>query len=50
MDKMCIYRVGTATEGTKHMATIMAKSMKEIRRSIEAMRNVKKEYLEDRGT
>ena len=45
MDKMCIYRVGTATEGTKRMATIMAKSMKEIRRSIEAMRNVKKEYL-----
>ena len=45
MDKMCIYQVGAATDGTKRMAVVMAKSMNEIRRSIEYMRNVMKDYL-----
>lgn len=45
MDKMCMYHVGEATEGAKRMAAIAAKSIKEIRKSISYMNNLKKNYL-----
>lgn len=45
MDKMCMYQVGEATDGAKKMATITAKAMKEIRKSIGYMKDLKKNYL-----
>ena len=45
MDKMCMYQVGEATDGAKQMATITAKAMKEIRKSIGYMKDLKKNYL-----
>lgn len=45
MDKMCIYRVGQATEGAKQMTIITAKAMKEICKSIGYMKDLKKNYL-----
>ena len=45
MDKMCMYNVGTATDGTKRMAAIAAKAIKEIRKSISYMVSLKKDYL-----
>ena len=45
MDKMCMYQVGEATDGAKEMATIAAKAMKEIRKSIGYMKDLKKNYL-----
>ena len=42
MDKMCMYQVGEATDGAKKMATITAKAMKEIRKSIGYMKDLKK--------
>ena len=40
MDKMCMYQVGEATDGAKKMATITAKAMKEIRKSIGYMKEL----------
>lgn len=45
MDKMCIYNVGQATEGAKKMTFIAAKAMKEIRKSMGYMKDLKKNYL-----
>jgi len=45
MDKMCIYQVGEATEGAKQLASIAAKSIKETRKNIAYMKNLKKDYL-----
>ena len=45
MDKMWMYKVGEATEGTKQMTVITAKAMKEIRKSIGYMKDLKKNYL-----
>ncbi|MGE1062958.1 DUF47 family protein [Megasphaera paucivorans] len=45
MDKMCIYQVGDATEGAKQLASIAAKSIKETRKNIAYMKNLKKDYL-----
>jgi uncharacterized protein Yka (UPF0111/DUF47 family) len=45
MDKMCMYQVGEATEGARKMTTIAAKAIKEIRKSIAYMNNLKKNYL-----
>lgn len=45
MDKMCMYHVGTATDGAKRMASIAAKAIKEIRKSISYMSSLKKNYL-----
>ena len=45
MDKMWMYKVGDATEGTKQMTVITAKAMKEIRKSIGYMKDLKKNYL-----
>ena len=45
MDKMCMYRVGEATEGAKQMTIIAAKAMKEIRKSIAYMKDLKKNFL-----
>ena len=52
MDKMWMYKVGEATEGTKQMTIITAKAMKEIRKSIGYMKDLKKNYLkvEARGS
>ena len=40
-----MYQVGEATDGAKQMATITAKAMKEIRKSIGYMKDLKKNYL-----
>lgn len=45
MEKMWMYKVGEATEGTKRMTVITAKAMKEIRKSIGYMKDLKKSYL-----
>lgn len=45
MDKMCMYQVGEATDGTKQMTDITAKAMKEIKKSIGYMPDLKKNYL-----
>lgn len=45
MDKMCMYQVGEATEGTKQMTVITAKALKEIKKSIAYMHDLKKNYL-----
>lgn len=45
MDKMCMYNVGKATEGAKQMTNIAAKAMKEIRKSIAYMKDLKKNFL-----
>lgn len=45
MDKMVIYQVGEATEGTKQMTVITAKALKEIKKSISYMHDLKKNYL-----
>jgi hypothetical protein len=45
MDKTCMYQVGEATEGTKMLAAIVMESLKEIRKSISYMNNLKKNYL-----
>ena len=45
MDKMCIYNVGTATEGAKRMTLITSKAMKEIRKSMGYMKDLKKKHL-----
>lgn len=45
IDKMCIYNVGTATEGAKRMTLITSKAMKEIRKSMGYMKDLKKNYL-----
>lgn len=45
MDKMCMYQVGQATDGAKEMTAIAAKAMKEIRKSIGYMKDLKKNYL-----
>jgi uncharacterized protein Yka (UPF0111/DUF47 family) len=45
MDKMCMYRVGEATEGAKRLTTIAAKAIKETRKNIAYMKNLKKDYL-----
>ncbi|KMO86124.1 phosphate transport regulator [Megasphaera cerevisiae DSM 20462] len=45
MDKMCMYRIGEATAGAKQMTVITATAMKEIRKSIGYMKDLKKNYL-----
>lgn len=45
MDKMVMYQVGEATEGTKQMTVITAKALKEIKKSIGYMHDLKKNYL-----
>ncbi|MCH4167353.1 MAG: DUF47 family protein [Megasphaera sp.] len=45
MDKMCMYQVGQATDGAKEMTVIASKAMKEIRKSIGYMKDLKKNYL-----
>lgn len=45
MEKMWMYKVGEATEGTKRMTVITAKAMKEIRKSIGYMKDLKKVTL-----
>lgn len=45
MDKMCMYQVGKATDGTKEMTEITAKALKEIKKSIGYMHDLKKNYL-----
>lgn len=45
MDKMCMYQIGEATEGARALTTIAAKAIKEIRKSISYMSNLKKNYL-----
>lgn len=45
MDKMCMYHVGQPTEGAIALATIVAKCLKEIEKSISYMGNLKKSYL-----
>lgn len=45
MDKMCMYQVGKATDGAKEMTVIASKAMKEIRKSISYMKDLKKNYL-----
>lgn len=45
MDKMCMYQVGTPTEGAIALAKIVAKSSDEIEKSISYMGSLKKNYL-----
>lgn len=45
MDKMVMYRVGEATDGAKEMTVTSAKAMKEIRKIVSYMKNLKKNYL-----
>lgn len=45
MDKMCMYQIGQASDGAREMTEITAKAMKEIRKSIGYMKDLKKNYL-----
>lgn len=45
MDKMVMYQVGEATDGTKQMTVITAKALKEVKKSIGYMNDLKKNYL-----
>lgn len=49
MDKMCMYQVGTPSEGTVKLAEIVVKALLHIEKSISYMNSLKKNYLKVEG-